>query len=347
MSAHKLSIRTVACLTTLAVSLAFVGDTRAEEEAEDQVAARYVPPLSIPYLNESPQITTELRPIYMYNKQPKSFFRSGHTNIVSLQLRYAITDRFALLVTKNGWTDFNTSSRSQITSDDGWLNLAFGFKWAWVNDPANNSFFSLGVRYEAPSGDLTSRGLIGLPDPTAPPAVPPTLEQVPFKLKMQGNGDGFINVFMTGSRLWQNKWRRMQWLGPVGIQSSFGLNHAVDTGENSSFVHGSIHLDYEIFRNAFIVMETNMIANADEGSRTVGIRGSDGSKVTMKDLKNVEGYDLVNFGSDNPGTVFTYAAGARYKITDRFLFGAGYEVPIGGRKDILDWRVMVDAIIKL
>jgi len=346
MLAPKLSTRTVACLAILTSMLALAGVAYADSHDEELASMRYVPPISQPFLNEPPQNTTELRPIYIYNKQPKSFYRSGHTNIVSLQLRYAITERLGLIITKNGWADFNTSSRSQLDQDEGWLNLAFGLKWAWLNNVADNSFFSLGLRYEAPSGDLNSGGLARsllpqvddgmgglMPDPTVDAD-----ERV--KLSMQGNGDGFINVFATGHWLYRDK---------IGIQTIFGLNQAIDTTNNSSFVHWSLHGDYEIFRNAFLVMETNMIASADEGSRTVARRNdADATPIKLSEIKTSEGNDLVNLGSDDPGTVITYAAGARYRFSDHFLLGFGYEVPLlQGRKDMLDYRFMFDAVLRL
>jgi len=60
---------------------------------------------------------------------------------------------------------------------------------------------------------------------------------------------------------------------------------------------------------------------------------------------NVEGVDLVNFGSTGGGTVVTAAFGVRYKLTDHLRLGAGYELPVTQREDLLGSRVYVDLVL--
>jgi hypothetical protein len=40
---------------------------------------RYVPPLANPLFNETPYITTEIRPIYIHQRVPKDFLTGGGT----------------------------------------------------------------------------------------------------------------------------------------------------------------------------------------------------------------------------------------------------------------------------
>jgi len=265
---------------------------------------RYVPRITAPIYNESPYITTEAEPIYMYNAMPGSFFGGGHINVVALQLRYAVTDRFALIATKDGWADIHFADRSPLKDDSGFANVAFGFKYAALYEPESESFITIGLRYEAPSGNLGTSGI-----------------------SLQGGGDGFIDGFVTASGIVKDK---------IGLQASLGYDGAIDTGHDTSFFHMSVHGDYEVVRNLFGIVEFNMMSAADEGDRTdAAVVGS------------FEGIDLVNFGNTDPGTVISAGFGARYRISDHVLFGVAYELPLGGRKDIMDYRVTTDLIIHL
>ena len=263
------------------------------EPEPEKPRLRYIPPTSMPFLNETPFITTELRPIYMYNKIPSGYFRNnfgsgGEINIAAVQIRAKITEKLAFIVTKAGWADIDGDGTNPDT--DGILNLAFGFKWSVVQNIEKNAAFAIGLRYEAPSGDLKNRddsGAVADRD----------------RIKHQDGGDGFINPFITGA------WKPKDWLG---VQASFGLNQAVDS-DQTSFIHASLHTDLgpdDFF--VYPVLELNVISKADEGG---------GSSRTRKDADGgFEGFDLFNYGNNEPGTVFTFAGGLRFPITECFQF---------------------------
>lgn len=271
-------------------------------EAKPDHRRRYVPPITNPIYNETARITTELRPFYMYHSIPGSFVTNGgHANIVAVQARAAITERLGFIATKDGYADMHFPDSSPVSDDNDFVNIAAGFKYAFYHNPEEDSFFTLGLRYEAPTGSLDAG-----------------------PIELQGGGDGFINVFVTGERPIGERF---------GIQSSFGLNQAIDSGHDSSFVHWSFHGDVEVFKNVFGIFEFNMISKSDNGDRT----DSDA-------LGSFEGFDVVNFGSTDSGTVFSAGFGARARITDNILFGVAYEVPVGGRKDLLDYRWTTDFV---
>jgi opacity protein-like surface antigen len=258
---------------------------------------RYVPPITRPFYNEAPEITTELRPVYIYHRIPEGFLSDGgDVHIVALQLRAAITDRLAFIATKDGWADIDFDKN--LRDDRGFFNVAAGFKYAFFSDPATDTYMTAGIRYEAPVGSLKTGNI-----------------------KLQGGGDGMIDVFLTGTR-------------PIGtkaaIQGSFGYNGAIDSDHDSSFVHAMIHGNYEIVKNLYGIMELSMIAVADHGDRL--------------DVGSFEGEDAFNFGNSESDTVFPLAFGARYRFTDNLIVGAAYEFPID-HKDITKDRVTVDAVI--
>jgi hypothetical protein len=310
VSHKEQSMRMTECLLTvgrviaLAAALVAPAAVCAESDGNHLADLHYVPPITGAIYNETPYITTELRPFYMYNAIPSGFFGGGHINLGALQIRAAITERLGFIATKDGYADLDFASRSPLKDDSGFANIAAGLKYALLADAPNDRFFTVGLRYEAPSGDLDTLGI-----------------------KMQGGGDGFFNPFVTGAVLLFDK---------VGLEASFGLNQAVDTDHDSSSVHASVHADYEVLRNLYVVSEFNTISTVDDGDRV------DGSA-----FGSFEGFDLVNFGNSKSGTVMTYGVGARFRVTRNFLLGAAYELPVGGREDIIDYRVTIDAIVHL
>lgn len=273
-------------------------------EEPKKKSMRYVPPVAQPFFNEPAQITTELRPVYIYHEIPNSFpSDGGRVHAVAVQLRAAITDRLAFIATKDGWMDINFDKT--LKDEDGFLNIAAGFKYAVIAQPENDTFLTLGIRYEAPTGNLKT-AIKGAPD---------------SDITLQGNGDGMIDAFITGVR-------------PIGekasIQASLGYDGAIDSDKNSSFLHASIHGDYEIVKNLYGILELSMIATADNGDEI--------------DIGSFEGEDVFNFGNEDSNTIFPFAVGARYRVTDNFILGTAYEFPID-HKDITQQRVYVDAVL--
>ena len=204
-----------------------------ESGAEDQ--RRYVPVLTNPTLNESPEILTELRLYHIYNKVPQDFISNGGgIGTVGLQARYALSERLALILTKVGYS--SASFESLLTDDSGMLNIAAGAKYALVAVPKRSRYLTVGARYEAPVGDIRS-GII----------------------ELQGGGDGLIDMFVSwGSEVGDR----------AGIQGSAGVNMAIDSEHDSSTFHSSAHVDYEVVDDLFGVLEANLVSTIEDGSRT-------------------------------------------------------------------------------
>jgi opacity protein-like surface antigen len=263
---------------------------------------RYVPILTASTLNETPHITSEIRPYYLYNSVPSDFLTNGGSiNVVGVQGRLAVTDRIGVFISKSGyaWTTWD-----EILPDaDGPTNIAFGAKYLVWASPKKSTLVTGGLRYEVASGDIESG-----------------------QVDLQGGGDGFLDPFLTFGA--QSK--------RAGVQTSMGFNCAVDGDHDSTAFHYSLHFDYEIFERLFALVETNLLTTISEGNRTP-------SAV----LGSFEGYDLFNFGNDDSGTVMTAGAGARYRINDHLVVGAGFETPLPGRQDLVGFRVLFDVVAHL
>lgn len=257
---------------------------------------RYVAPLANPLLNETPYITTELRAIYFHQKIPDDFLTNGgHINAVAAEIRIALTERLGFIASKDGYAEIEFDEA--LPDESGFANISLGLKYALVNDPQNETIVTAGVEYEPPTGTLRTAG-IGL----------------------QGDGDGLVDLFVTGATLYDK----------LGVQGSAGFNLAVDDDHDSSMFHYSLHLDYEAAQNFYPLVELNGFTAIDEGDRTP---------------IDSEGVDLVNFGATDSGTVVTGAVGARYRVNNNIQIGVGYEKSLTNRQDILDWRAYFDLVL--
>lgn len=284
---------------------------------------KYIPAISNPLFNETPYITTEVRPILLHQKIPSknvvlpvlggaSLLR-GEVTVVAAEARMALTDNFGIIATKDGyaWIDFNDSltNAAGIDDDDGFVNIALGFKYALFNDIEDQSIVSLGLKYEAPTGNLD----LDL-------SAPATTLLGTGSIELNEGGDGFINPFISAAKRFDK----------VGLQGSAGTHIAIDNDHDSSMLHYSLHVDYEFTESVYPMLELNGFTVYDAGKRLPF---------------GFDGVDLVNLGAgQDEGTVITAAGGLRIMATDNLMFGAGMEKAVG-RDDLLDWRGYFDLIL--
>lgn len=198
---------------------------------------RYVPPISNPLFNETPYITTELRPLYLHNEIPDGFLtKGGQIDAGAIEARLALTDRLGFIAQKDGVVHLHFNRVLPDTT--GFENIALGLKYAVWSNPGAEEIVTLGATYEPPIGNLRSDGL-----------------------KLQGHGGGgFFNPFISAAKAW----------GRFGIEGDFGFNLAADGKHDSSMAHYAGHVDYEVFDGLFGVFEINGFSVIDQGARTKG-----------------------------------------------------------------------------
>lgn len=131
----------------------------------DEIAA----PVSNPVNFEDPRIESNIKPLFVHHEIDNKFATTGgQVDIYALQLRYAVTDRLALIATKDGFVNFRPNSL--LAKDKGFANVAGGVKYLFYK--CENTIATAGLRYEAPVGE----------------------HEV-----LQGNGDGIINPFVSAA----------------------------------------------------------------------------------------------------------------------------------------------------
>jgi hypothetical protein len=208
----------------------------------------YAAPVSNPLFNETPYITTEARPMWLRQEIPhhikvgnSNVALGGNIDVFAIQLRAAITQRLGFIASKDGWADvdfYNT-----LDDDEGFANLAFGFKYAVLAEHESNSLVTVGFKYEAPSGGMKTSGI-----------------------RLQGQGDGLFDLFVAGARSF----------GPVGIEANLGTQVAIDQDKDTSFLHWAIHADYEVMDRVYPFVELNGYTPIEDGNRTaLGVNGMD------------------------------------------------------------------------
>lgn len=187
----------------------------------------FVMPVGMPVYFEDPFITTDLRPFYIYHDIPDdSVLRGGQVHVVGLQIRAALTERLAFLATKDGysWVDSHVTA-----AGDGWNDLAFGLKYAFVVRPEEHYLLTAGIKWEIVNGSSDA---------------------------WQGGESHEINPFISVAKGW-DKWH---FLG--------ALNGRIPTnrGDANTSIVWNLHLDYELtetFRPLVEIHGIHWLTNAD------------------------------------------------------------------------------------
>ena len=248
-----LSIGLGLSLMASSASAQILDNVRFEGSLGDGGFTRYVPPVTNPIFNETPLITTEIRPIYFHQKIPGDFVTGGgNIDVVAAQVRAAITDRLGFLATTDGYafTDFN----GVLPGEEGFADLAVGLKYAVVYDPAAGEILTLGARYTIPSGNLDTGGA-----------------------ELTGVGDGSIHAFASGMKI----------MDALQVQGNVGVQQSID-GKNASFFYASGHLSYEIAPGIYPLVEANAFIPYDGGNRIAGsnITGFDVADIGASDPRD-------------------------------------------------------------
>jgi hypothetical protein len=291
----------------------FFPDFRCEREAR---YPGFIAPISAPYLFEEPFITTGISAYYMYHEFPNdSVFDGGHLNAVAVQARVAITDRLAFIATKDGYV-WNDPKLDLVDNEQGFMNIAAGFKYALVDMREDNFIVTPALRVEIPIG---SRDVYS------------------------GHGDG---IFIPSvSSAWG--------IGDFHVIGSLGGQVPFDMGDNSTMLFYNLHLDYALWKHFVPLVELNGYHWTEGGNGTLPVQTDIGT-LRLSTVQSAlgtgpfEGVDVLNLGS--PGVagndIVTFAAGARIPITKNLSLGAVYEFPLTHREDIFDQRVTANLLLE-
>lgn len=209
----------------------------------------FISPITNPVFFEDPRNLTEARLIFLNHKVPFAA-GGGDIQVYALQVRAALTERLSLIATKDGYV---VSDNPVI--DDGWADIAAGFKYLLYSDPGSQMLASAGAVYELPTGTPDSR---------------------------QGNGDGIFDLFLTGGA---GLGDYGHWIGAGGFVLP------ADHNAESTWCYISNHFDYEVYDRWYSLVEVNWYHWLESGNN--GIPGIEGGDLFNFGSTGVAGNDIV------------------------------------------------------
>jgi hypothetical protein len=107
-------------------------------------------PVGQPLYFESALNDTGVRALYLrHNFADTSFLQGGNVTVYALQARLALSERLALIATKDGYSELETGL---LGEDEGWNDLAAGLKYVLVADREKQCVVTPGIRYQAENG---------------------------------------------------------------------------------------------------------------------------------------------------------------------------------------------------
>jgi hypothetical protein len=162
-------------------------------------------PLGQPLYFESPFNDTGVRALYLkHNFSDQSLLQGGDVTVYAVQARLAITEKLAFIATKDGYSELD----SGLIQDEGWNDLAAGFKYVLVADKAKDYVVTPGIRYMAENGH---RGIL------------------------QGGADE-VSPFVSVAKGYE----RLHLLGNVTLRVP------MDGDEGNTVGHWDLHVDYDV-----------------------------------------------------------------------------------------------------
>ena len=206
-------------ILTTGLGLAFVPQGITQDWKE-----RAIDPVANPLFFESPLISSQVRPLFVQHNIHEDFLTGGgDVRVYARQLRWAVSERLAIIATKDGYIDFNP--KTGLKHQEGWADIGAGVKYALIDDQEANFILTPGVKFEFPTGS---------------------------RRVFQGNGSGEWDVFLSA----------MKGVGDFHATASAGVRLPNDLGDETAQAHYSLQLDYFACRyfipfvtaNAFTVL---------------------------------------------------------------------------------------------
>lgn len=265
-----------------------------------------ISPVANPIYFEDPRITTEIRPIYIYQSLPETFhFKGGSVplggqiQVFAVQLRYAVNDRLAIIATKDGYIECQPDHT--LPHGYGFGDLAAGLKYALVDDRDSQLLVSPGLTVTIPTGSQDV---------------------------FQARGSGEENVFVSAEKGVD----KLHFTGNAGFR--IPNNFDCQTAQ----LHYSAQVDYYACQWFIPFAVANGYTVLTDGNhKLLGVVPLDAE---MYDLVNFGATDAAG------STQFTLGGGARAKLVKNVDVGVAYEAAVADPKGIFDSRVTADVIVR-
>ncbi|MFN0069497.1 MAG: hypothetical protein ACKVYV_17915 [Limisphaerales bacterium] len=187
-----------------------------------------IAPVTNPIFFESALIQSEVRPLFMWHRLDEDFLGTeADVRLYAVQLRWAVTDRLAIIATKDGYIEIEPDAGS---NSDGWANIAAGVKYAAYQDDASQFVVTPGFTFEIPIGS----------------------DEV-----FQGEGDGIFNLFVSAIKGWDR----------LHLNANLGGQIPMDADANTANLRYSVMLDYFASRWFIPFVAFNAFTTLSDGDR--------------------------------------------------------------------------------
>lgn len=299
----------------LAVALAMGTSLHAADdtaEASDWKAG-LISPVANPIYFEDARITSEIRPIFMQHWLPSQFDFSGgsapldgEVRVYALQLRYALTERLALIATKDGYIEFKPEGVMANDHGYGFADLAFGLKYALVDSAEHQLLITPGLTLTIPTGS----------------------DDV-----FQGDGSGEWNLFVSAAKGFND----------LHLLGNLGFRIPNNTSEQTVQAHYSLQVDYRISDYFVPFVCLNGYTMLTEGDDLLPVASGAVSvplNTEMYDLINYGSSEVAGT------TQIVLGAGLRSNLTKELSVGVAYEVGTSTHQGIFDSRLTIDSILR-
>jgi len=256
----------------------------------------FVMPMQMPYLFEDPFITTGISTFGIWHQFPQnSALEGGNLWLLAIQARLAITDRLALIATKDGYT-WQRPGNAALDDENGFYDITVGLKYALIDRREDNFIVSPSIRFDIPIGQ---------------------------RKVFQGNGDGVFIPTISGA--WGTG--NFHFIGDVGGRIPF------DGDDETAQFYWNAHFSYTVLDWLVPFIEFGGLHYLSDGDGSFEVKLKNGS-VPLAALNGIYGpFDAVDVGNIggvdvNNQAVVVFTAGLRFPIGEHWMLGASYDVPM-------------------
>lgn len=314
--AFQLNIMKTIKTTLAAVGAGFFAIGALAQDAAIDWTDMTISPVLNPVFFEDPTIRTEVRPIFIHHNISRGFpsafpLGGGDVQLYAAQIRWALTDRFAIIARKDGYVTGDLGILNSATGNNrysGFADLQAGVKYAVIDDKENQLIVTPGITLELPTGN----------------------QEV-----FQGHGRGEWDMFVSAAKGY-NKFH---------LTGNAGLRLPNDMSKNTAQLHYSLQLDNYVHKYfiPFVAWNAFTTLNSTGAGTAVNHQG-----LAAALPFNTEGTDLINFGSSQAAgkTQMTLGLGFRSRIMDNAYVGFGWEKATGVGESIFDDRFTFDVIYR-
>lgn len=221
------------CIQTAVVGAVVwtLGATGFAASWKDNVAA----PVTNPVFFEDPFIRSEIEPVFLWTSLDGALAPGvdvgGDIFLYAAQIRYALTDRLAIIATKDGYVDANPRL---LAHEEGFADLALGIKYALIDNEEHEFILTPGFEVELPTGNQDV---------------------------FQGNGMGEWDFFVAAAKGCEK----------AHAVANVGVRIPNNFADETAGVHYSLQLDYHTCRYFIPFVSLNAFTTLNSASHNGGL----------------------------------------------------------------------------